>query len=55
MRVLKPIPAVTPHLLQQGHTYTNKATPLNSATSRAKHIQTITVCWLAGWLVGWLV
>jgi hypothetical protein len=41
MRVLKPTPTVT-HLLQQGHTYSNKATPPNSATPWAKHIQTIT-------------
>ena len=35
------MPTVT-HLLQPGHTYSNKATPPNSATSWAKHIQTIT-------------
>ena len=30
MRVSKPTPTVT-HFLQQGHTYSNKATPPNSA------------------------
>ena len=40
LRVLKP--TVT-HLLQQGHTYFNKATPSNSATPWVEHIQTITV------------
>jgi hypothetical protein len=30
MRVLKPVPTVT-HLLQQGHTYSNRATPSKSA------------------------
>jgi len=34
MRVLKPTPIVT-HLLQQGHTHSNSATPW------AEHIQTI--------------
>jgi hypothetical protein len=37
----KPIPTVT-HFLQQGHTYSNKATVPNSATPWTKHIQTIT-------------
>ncbi|XP_076776339.1 calcyphosin-2 isoform X2 [Arvicanthis niloticus] len=37
---LKTIPTVT-HLLQQGHTYSDRATP-NSATPWVKHIQTIT-------------
>jgi len=32
-----------PHLLQQGHTYSNKATPTNGATPWAEQIQTITV------------
>jgi hypothetical protein len=41
MRVLKPTPTVT-HLLQQDHTYSNKATPPNSATLWAKRIPTIT-------------
>ena len=41
MRVLKPTLRVI-HLLQQGHTYSNRATPLNSVTPFAKHIQTIT-------------
>jgi hypothetical protein len=41
MRVLKPIPTMT-HLLQQGYTYSNRATPSNSATPWAEHIQTIT-------------
>jgi hypothetical protein len=47
MRVLKPMPTVT-HLFQHGHTYSNEATPPNSATPWAKHIQTIigTVCHL---------
>jgi hypothetical protein len=31
------------HLLQQSHTHSNKATPLNSSTLWAQHIQTITV------------
>jgi hypothetical protein len=31
------LPKVT-HFLQQGHTYSNKATPPNSATPWAKHI-----------------
>jgi hypothetical protein len=38
---LKPIPTVT-HLLQQGHTYSNRATPSNSATPWTEHIQTMT-------------
>jgi hypothetical protein len=38
----KPTPTVT-HLFQQGHTYSNRATPSNSATPWAKHIQTITL------------
>jgi hypothetical protein len=42
MRVLKPTPTVA-HLLQQGHTYSNMATPSNSATPWAEHIQTIAV------------
>ena len=40
-RISKPTPTVT-HFHQQGHTYSNKSTPLNSATSWAKHIQTTT-------------
>lgn len=31
------------HLLQKGHTYLNRATPSNSATPWAEHIQTCTV------------
>ena len=31
------------HFLQQGHTYSNKATPPNSTTPWAKHIQTTTI------------
>jgi hypothetical protein len=42
LRVLKPTPTVT-HFLQQGHIDSNKATPPNSATPWAKHIQTTTV------------
>jgi len=42
MRVLKPTPTGI-HLLQQGHTHSNKATPSNSATPWAEHIQTITL------------
>jgi hypothetical protein len=41
MKVLKPTPTVT-HLLQQGHTYhtySNKATPSNSATLWAERIK----------------
>jgi hypothetical protein len=41
MRVLKPTPTVT-HLLQQGHTYPTRATPLNNATPCAEHVQTLT-------------
>ena len=37
-----PTPTVT-HLLQPGHTYSNKATPPNGATPWSKNIQTITV------------
>jgi len=37
MRVLKPTPTVT-HLLQQGYTYSNRATPSKSATPWAEHI-----------------
>ena len=37
-----PNPPVT-HFLQQGHTYSNKATPPNSVTPWAKGIQTATV------------
>jgi hypothetical protein len=39
MRVLKPTPTVA-YLLQQGHTYSNRAIPSNSATPWAEHIQT---------------
>ena len=42
MKVLKPTPTVT-HLLQQGHTYTNRATTSKSATPWAETIQTTTV------------
>jgi hypothetical protein len=42
MRALNPTPTKT-HLLSQGHTYSKKATPPNSATPWAKHIQIITV------------
>jgi hypothetical protein len=38
----KPTPTGT-HFLQQGHTYSNKAIPPNSATTWAKHIHTTTV------------
>jgi hypothetical protein len=41
MWVLKPMPTVT-HFLQQGHTYSKKATPPSSSTSWAKYIQTTT-------------
>ena len=41
-RVLKPTTTVT-HLFQQEYTYSKKATPPNSATPWAKHIQTIKV------------
>ena len=37
MRVLKPTPTVT-HLLKQGHTHSNRATPPNSATPWAESI-----------------
>ena len=37
----KPTPTVT-HLLQPGHTYSNKATLPNGATPWSKNIQTIT-------------
>ena len=40
-RVSKPILTVT-HFLQQGHIYSNEATPPNSATSWAKPIQITT-------------
>jgi len=42
MRVLKPMPTMT-HFFQQCHTYSNKATPLNTATPWAKHVQATTV------------
>jgi hypothetical protein len=42
LRALKPTFTVT-HFLQQGHTYSNKVTPPNSATPWAKHVQTTTV------------
>jgi hypothetical protein len=45
MGILKPMPTVT-HLLQQGHTYSNKAKSPNSATPWAKHIQIITMLFL---------
>lgn len=35
------MPTVT-HLLQQGHTYSNRVTPSNCATLQGEHIQTIT-------------
>jgi hypothetical protein len=44
---LKPTPTVT-HLLQPGHTYSNKTTPTNGATPWSKNIQTITVCMCGG-------
>ena len=44
MRVLKLTPTVI-DLLQQGHT-PNRATPSNSATPWAGHIQTITLSFL---------
>jgi hypothetical protein len=40
-RASKPTPTVT-HFLQQGHTYSNKATPPNTAAPWVKHIQTTT-------------
>jgi hypothetical protein len=42
-RVLKPNPTLI-YLFQQGHTHSSGATPSNSATLWAKHIQTITQC-----------
>jgi hypothetical protein len=42
MRVLKPILTKIP-FLQQGHNYSNKATPPNIATPSAKHIQITTM------------
>jgi hypothetical protein len=42
-RVSKPTPKVGTHFLQQGHIYSNKATLSNSATPRAKHIQTLSL------------
>jgi hypothetical protein len=42
MKVLKPMPTMR-HFIQQGHAYSNKATPPNSTTYWAKHIQTTTV------------
>jgi hypothetical protein len=33
---------ISPQPLQQGHTHSNKATPPNTATPWAKHIQTTT-------------
>ena len=49
-RLSKPTYTLT-HFLQQGHTYTNKATPPSSATPWVKHIQTTTHskrrCWVA--------
>ena len=45
MRVLKPTSTSTvTHLIQQGHTYSNRVSPSKSATPWAKDIQTIT--WL---------
>jgi hypothetical protein len=41
IRVSKSMPTMT-YLLQQGHTYSNKATPPNRVIPWAKHIQTIT-------------
>jgi len=41
MGVLKPKLTVT-HLLQQDHTYSNKATPPSSATSWTRQTQTTT-------------
>jgi hypothetical protein len=40
--VLKPTPTMT-YFLQQGHSYSNRITPPNSATPWAKHIQIITL------------
>ena len=52
------MPTVT-HPLQRGHTYSNKVTPPNSATSWAKHTQTVTdsksichVYWLHDLFIG---
>jgi hypothetical protein len=42
MRILKPTPTMT-HLLQQGHTYPNRASASNSAIPWAEPIQTIIV------------
>jgi hypothetical protein len=47
MRILKPIPTMT-CLLQQGHTYSSRATPCNSVTPWAKHIQIITTSKIQG-------
>jgi hypothetical protein len=41
MRVLK-LTSIVTHLLQEGHTYFNRATPSNTNTPWAKHIQSIT-------------
>jgi hypothetical protein len=41
MKILKHTPTMT-YFLQQGHTYSNKATPPNNDIPWAKHIQTIT-------------
>ena len=41
----KPTPTVT-HFFQQGHTYSNKSIPPNSATPGAKHIQTRNIHYL---------
>jgi hypothetical protein len=48
-RTSRPIPTVT-HILQQGHTHSNIATPPNSATLWAKHIQTTTASDILGHL-----
>jgi hypothetical protein len=40
-KVEKHTPIVT-YLFQQGHTYSSRATPSNSATLSIEHIQTIT-------------
>ena len=47
MWVSLPTPTV-PHFLQQGHTYSITATPPNSATPWAKHIQTTTLFQVLG-------
>jgi hypothetical protein len=39
MRVLKPTPTVT-HLIQEGHSYSNKVPPPNIFTPWSKDIQT---------------